>query len=152
SGRAAFVSAPGAVRVWDTDRRRGVQTLYSVNGTSHGAFTPDGSLLALCDPFAESRVKVYDIASGSVVSVLSGHRGRVNGLAFSPDGRRIVTLGNDRSIRIWSTMTSPTFDVSDEADHRYLLCADVNRVAVQGSPRDAADPWPGVIEVLDIEN
>jgi WD40 repeat protein len=149
-GRAAFVSAPGTVQVWDTDRRRGVQTLYQVDGPSHGAFTPDGSLLALCD--LESRVKVYDIASNSVVSVLVGHRGIVEGLAFSPDGRRIVTRGTDRSIRVWSTMRSPTFDLSDEAEDRYLLCADVNRVAVQRWQRDDAVPDPSVIEVLDVEN
>jgi WD40 repeat protein len=33
------------------------------------------------------------------------HRGAVNGAAFSPDGERCATCGDDRTIRLWETAT-----------------------------------------------
>ena len=36
---------------------------------------------------------------------LTGHSGIVNVVAFSPDGRRVVSGSNDRLVKIWDTET-----------------------------------------------
>src|SRR5262249_3557444 len=36
---------------------------------------------------------------------LRGHEGRVNAVAYRPDGRRLATAGYDQQIRIWDTRT-----------------------------------------------
>ena len=40
-------------------------------------------------------------AADTRLAILSGHSGIVIGAAFSPDGRRIVTSSDDRTVRIW---------------------------------------------------
>lgn len=38
---------------------------------------------------------------------LEGHEGGVNSVAFSPDGKRIVSSGQDGTIKVWQTTMAP---------------------------------------------
>jgi hypothetical protein len=45
--------------------------------------------------------RVWDAASGALLATLTGHRGAVNSVGFSPDGARIVSGGDDGTLRLW---------------------------------------------------
>jgi WD40 repeat protein len=67
-------------------------------------FSPDGRLLAV--PVHDSlkrttAVRVYETAGGAVRYEFAGHAGPVAALAFSPDGKRLATGGNDTTVLVW---------------------------------------------------
>ena len=49
-------------------------------------------------------MKIWDLSTGRVLD-LRGHTDLVWGLACSPDGRRLATGSDDRTIKLWDTTT-----------------------------------------------
>lgn len=54
----------------------------------------------------EGAIIVYDLKTATRLYVLEAHRASLNGLAFSPDGRRLISLClQDGMVKIWKTGT-----------------------------------------------
>ena len=49
--------------------------------------------------------KVWDAKSGKETLTLLGHESAVTAVAFSVDGKRIVTGSLDRTVRVWDAIT-----------------------------------------------
>jgi hypothetical protein len=104
--------------------RRGQETLTLMGHTAEVVsvcFSPDGKCLASGGSgFAPNarkvwgEVKVWDAHTGQVQLTLTGHTGMVNGVCFSPDGKRIAsaaTGGFDQGflpgeVRVWDAHTA----------------------------------------------
>src|SRR5207237_6642382 len=54
-----------------------------------------------------SEATVWDVATGKAVFTIRGHTAPVSAMAFSPDGRRLVSAaaGQDQSIKVWDAET-----------------------------------------------
>jgi WD40 repeat protein len=63
------------------------------------AFSPDGRLLASGSD--DKTIKLWEVASGSLVRTLSGHTNDVRSVAFSPDGRLLASGSDDKTIKLW---------------------------------------------------
>ena len=101
-----------AVLVWDP--LAGAKQV--LQGKSGGclAFSPDGRRLVggSVDSFVDDRgasyncaVRIWNVASGQLASVLRGHRGWVHSVSFSPDGGRIASGAQDGTIRLWNAIS-----------------------------------------------
>ena len=45
-------------------------------------------------------MRLWPLAGGAP-TVLEGHQQNVNGVAFTPDGKSLVSVGYDLTVRIW---------------------------------------------------
>ena len=98
----------------------------------------------------DGTVQVWDLPSGKRLLELRGHVGRVNSAAYSPDGRWIVTAGDDLSVRRWDAQTGgslarmtgheePVTSALFSADGRWIATASLDRTArLWATPRPAA--------------
>src|SRR3989442_1760822 len=75
-------------------------------GETFGSVSPDGKWLASASN--DGTARLWDVNRGQEALVLKGHIGRVETVAFSPDGKRLVTAsaGMDQTIRVWDVENS----------------------------------------------
>jgi hypothetical protein len=50
----------------------------------------------------DETIRLWDLATGSELRKLTGHRGKANSLAFSADGNVLVSAGDDTTILFWN--------------------------------------------------
>ena len=63
------------------------------------AVTPDGQHVISAS--SDTLVKVWSVASKSLVSTCRGHTSRVNAVAAMPDGQRILSGSTDHTVGVW---------------------------------------------------
>jgi WD40 repeat protein/serine/threonine protein kinase len=94
--RAAIISRDGAIESW----LEGPADLM-ISST----FSPDGRTVLVT--YATSKALVFDAGTGTKISELVGHDGRVVNGMFSADGSRMFTIGRDKTTRSWTREGTP---------------------------------------------
>ena len=49
----------------------------------------------------DNTAKIWDTQTGKEIFTLTGHDGKVDSAAYSPDGRQVVTASRDYTAKVW---------------------------------------------------
>jgi WD40 repeat protein len=63
------------------------------------AIAPNQKFLAASNDFKP--IRLWNMDTGELFCVLTGHAATTFSVAFSPDGRMLATGSNDKTIKIW---------------------------------------------------
>ncbi len=87
-------------------------------------FSPDSHYVAGATEESKfNLVKVWNVTTGKVVCTLTGHTGRVNRLVFGPEGKRLASAGEDRTVRVWDlTSGDAVLTLNDHRQRAQSVC------------------------------
>jgi WD40 repeat protein len=117
-----IVSASGrVVQIWSVATGDCEQTMKGHSSAVNSvAFNPDGlkvvsasgkyGRLRADSERVDNTVRIWSVATGECEQTMQGHSGAVSSAAFSPDGQKVVSSGenndgDDNTVRIWSVAT-----------------------------------------------
>ncbi len=103
------------IRLWNMDIGTSRATFKISTGNFHAlTFSPNGKLLAngsndgkvrLWDATVKKQEGLSTFGGYTPLLTLRGHKNRASALAFSPDGKTLITAGPSGNIRAWDTTT-----------------------------------------------
>ena len=147
-------SADNTLKLWDLESGRGLRTLTGhTDLVSAVALTADGRVAVSAQGEAlgresslpaDTRLRVWDVASGREVRVLAGHAGVVSCVAITPDGQLAVSAAR-HTLKVW--------DVASGKELRTLTghTHEVSCVAITPDGRLAVSAaWDGTLKVWDV--
>ncbi|MBK6930212.1 MAG: caspase family protein [Saprospirales bacterium] len=90
--------------LWDM-RSDQVRTFWHLAGVNAVAFSPAGAGFSILTGSADMSAKQWapDSASGQAIRTFTGHRNEVTAVAFSPDGKSVLTGSYDQSAILWDS-------------------------------------------------
>jgi WD40 repeat protein len=144
-GKTVFVSTGDGLLIWDPAAGKELRQFPRVGGACF-AFSPHRKTAAVLgygsshsDP-AGALIHVWDLATNTphpAVSAERGHLHEVQSLAFSPDGKTLISAcTSDHIVRLWDVATGRTvrsFVVSQEGGFRNLACGPDGKQLFLGS-------------------
>ena len=132
----ASAEASDRIRLWDVESGTLLGTLKAAPSSKVFAFSPDSRLLATGG--SEGIIQLWDIHAGSTFSPLrriwntalarrpirtfeaEAGNTTLNAIAFSPDGKKVVSANSDGIVRLWET---------DSGNQQFTLAQNPGRIS-----------------------
>lgn len=157
------------IRVWDVATGRTLRTMRGELAPGEPgkvfamAMSPDGRWLAAGGWMQNKMVapccgdiRIYDFASGTLVTRLRAHTSVVFGLSFSADGRKLISSSSDNSVIVWQAPTSDTDNADWSRGYKvHKLEGHTERIYsvrfLPGGKRAVSSSYDKTIRVWDLE-
>ena len=130
------------VRLWSVSTRRRVAILKHQGPVKAAMFGRDGRTLVVAGP---QSIRLWNLARADEKTTLAGHTQGVPGVAFSPDGKWLVSVSKDRTVRVWDPVKGVPLKI--------LPCLEREGQTIAFSPDGkmlAIGNWAGVIQIWDV--
>ena len=141
---------PGELKLWDAGTGEEIRALKGEFGAVVSvAFSPDdkwivsgGGGINLGTLKSISQLKLWDASTGEEIRALKGHTASVSSVAFSPNGKRIVSGSWDQTIKLWEPGTGQQVLTLKAPNlvHSVALSPDGNRI-LSGSQDGTLKLW-----------
>jgi len=108
-------TAINALTVWELAPETPIpllQVSLRENRAKPVAFSPEGDFVL---SLANNTAQIRSVATQQLAFVLRGHRSAINVAHWSPDGKWIVTAGQDRQTKLWQAKTGRLTHTFDQA-------------------------------------
>ena len=131
----------GTITIWDVaagkqSRRSAAGFARSIHGLAYAA---DGKTLVSGETLTDGTeaVVVRDASTLKVKRILRGHTGHVNAVRTTPDGRVVLSVSGDGTMRLWESATGVSIRTLSAGVPLWTmaLAADGERVAAAGGGR-----------------
>ncbi|MCB9898536.1 MAG: protein kinase [Planctomycetes bacterium] len=145
-GRRLLVQSDGeGLQTYQVADGRRVAQVPITEQANCADFDATRTLFAMSRSDSPELVHVYLVETGDLVAVLRGHEMDVGSCRFMPDGQRLVSCSEDRTIRVWDLRTGRAERVIESPEDTYFLAlADGGRRALVTSidpTRKGLDEW-----------
>jgi WD40 repeat protein len=99
---------------------------------------------AVVGGYKDGTVRVWDIAKESSDRTIKGHFGPVNSLSISPDRFRIVSAGDDKTLKLWDSVSGEEISAfSGNKSPAKTACFATNDVVLSGASNEVKS-WSAV--------
>jgi len=148
-GRILGGSYDGTAMVWDAESGNTILAIKTGHGTVYSAiYSPDETMIASGGGSREHEfIKIWDANTGKLIAKPEGHTLGVYCLAWTADGKTLISGSFDCSIRTWNTTTWQQINVF--TGHTEI----VRGIALSPNGRILASvSWDGTARLWNLEN
>ena len=85
--------------VWDIATGKRILAMAHDGGVSDLALSRDGTLLATAS--SDGNVRLWSLPDGRLLHAMPGHGAPITAVRLSPDSKRLVSVGDDLTARVW---------------------------------------------------
>lgn len=143
-GKTLVSSSNESISFWDSSSRKAIRQVPSQSNTrvKNVVFRQDNKVIA--SGLRGDSIIVWDLETEQpLTEPLIGHQGLINGVALSPDGVRVASVGDDQNTILWDTSSYGVGKV-------FLTNTKTDTVAVSPDGKLLATGTGGVLDVWDI--
>ena len=148
-----FPALSGEAFVWNPETGQIFLRLEGENHRANGmpwtcvTFSPDGSTLAAGGIIPPSNamamtIQLWDLATGNAIKSLKGHDNVILQLAYSRDGKRLVSSSADQTVKVWDIASGKdSFSFQEEATSLSSVFSHDGRRVASGSEDRTVKLW-----------